>query len=263
MLKIFRVLIIRQLLYTCFAVAASGTLIGCNKTERPAGIWLSFDDRSINEWYALKGLFKRSDVIVTFFITQPDSLTTDEVAKLRELQRDGHEIGFHGTRHVVSEHFIQERGYRSYLSKEIDQGLQTMTSYGFNCQSFAYPYGAKFWFTDLILRTRFQVLRGVATLDPEKNLATIDDIYHSFDGDRTLTAISFDNNSGTDSLMIEKGMQRAAENNEVIMFYAHAPTDSDQKGYFFSTKMLEFIIEETKNKNLKFYTAKTLTAEAQ
>lgn len=252
---------IRYLVYICFVVAVWGCLAGCSQTERPAGIWLSFDDRSIDEWYGLKEFLYEENVTVTFFITQPNSLTTEEVAKLRELQRNGHEIGFHGTLHVVSERFIKEYGYGTYLNQEIDQGMQTMTDYGLNCQSFAYPYGAKYWLTDLILRTRFQALRGVATLNPEKDLTILDDIYYSFDGDRTLTAISFDNNSGVDSLMIEKGMQRAANNNEVIMFYAHTPANSGQKGYFFSVEMREFIIEEAKNKNLKFYTAKTLTAK--
>jgi len=36
--------------------------------ERQAGIWLSFDDRSIEEWFELRPLFKNNNLQVTFLL---------------------------------------------------------------------------------------------------------------------------------------------------------------------------------------------------
>jgi peptidoglycan/xylan/chitin deacetylase (PgdA/CDA1 family) len=238
------------------AVIVLGLCSGCKKSEKP-GIWLSFDDRSIDQWYELRGLLNENNVVVTFFITQPDSLTVQEVQKLRTLQEDGHEIGFHGTQHVLSEDYIRKNGYRSYLDFEIDQGLTTLGRLGFKCSSFAYPYGEKYWFTDFFLKSRFDFTRDVAAVNGEKDLSIIDDIYYSFDGDRTLSAIGFDNNSGIDHEMLEQGMKRASENNEVLMLYAHEPTTSQRNGYQFNIRTLEKIISIARSYKLVFYTTES------
>ena len=171
-------------------------LLGCQSETQPGGVWMSFDDRTIDKWFELRELFRGQGASVTFFITQPDSLTAEEIRKLRQLQADGHEIGFHGSMHVLSEIYIKEHSYQDYLNREIDLGLATMEELGFACHAFAYPYGAKYWFTDFLLKRRFDVLRGVVPLNQERNLATMDDIYYDFDGDRTLFALGFDNIPG-------------------------------------------------------------------
>ena len=114
-----------------------------NKDSRRPGICLSFDDRSVNEWFRLREILNRNNVKVTFFITQPDSLSNEEIAKLKTLEKDGHEIGFHGNMHVISEFYIVENSYSDYLEKEINQGIVTMDSLGFNSVSFAYPIWSK------------------------------------------------------------------------------------------------------------------------
>jgi ribosomal protein L19 len=76
-----------------------------NNDERYSGICLSFDDRSINEWFELRELLNGNEVRATFFITQADSLNSLEIHKLKVLQNDGHEIGFHGNMHVLSEYY--------------------------------------------------------------------------------------------------------------------------------------------------------------
>lgn len=225
--------------------------------EKKSGIWLSFDDRNIEQWFELRDLFNENNVQVTFFITQPDSLTKEEIHKLHILQDDGHEIGFHGTMHVLSEFYIKEHGYRKYLNLEIDNGLETMKSHGFNCSSFAYPYGAKYWFTDMLLKSRFDFTRGVLPLNKEKDMSKIDDIYYQFDGDRTLFAMSFDTNSGLESKMIENGIKRCSDKNEILMLYAHSPSTDLNKGYHFNIEILEGIIETAKKYRLKFYTTET------
>ena len=51
----------------------------------------------------MKELLKQYNSHVTFFITQFDSLDSGEIKMLRELEKEGHEIGSHGALHVVSE----------------------------------------------------------------------------------------------------------------------------------------------------------------
>src|SRR5690554_3168159 len=118
---------------------------GCKSKERFSGIWLSLDDRSVHEWFELRGILNKHNAKATFFVTQPNSLTHEEVELLRILKNDGNEIGFHGNKHLLSENYIKKHGYRAYWKNEILAGLETMDSFGFKCSSFAYPYGAKYW----------------------------------------------------------------------------------------------------------------------
>lgn len=242
-------------------------LLSCSDIDQPRypGISLSFDDRSIDEWFELRELFKEGKVTATFFITQPDSLSKSDWGKLKLLEEDGHEIGFHGSMHVLSEHYIQENSYDEYLDNEIYSGLALMDSMGFSCTSFAYPYGAKYWFTDFLLLRKFEHTRGVSPLNKERDLRLIDDIYYSFDGDRTLSAIGIDNNSSISETMIDKAIERAVNNSEVLMLYAHSPTknkeEKEEIDYVVNIALLSYIIQKAKETHLKFYTMKALKIE--
>lgn len=231
-------------------------MLGCQQKDRKAGIWLSFDDNYINEWFELRELFIANNVKVTFFITRPGEFSEADFEKLKILEGDGHEIGFHGNMHVLSEYYIKEHSYKKYLDLEIDAGLDYLKGKGFECTSFAYPYGAKYHFTDLLLGRRFDRLRGVTPLNPEKDLTKMDDIYYKWDNDKTVSGISFDTNSQVTKKMIAKGMERAAAKKEVLMLYAHKPVKTDEKGYLFNVEMLQYIIEAAKENHLQFFTSR-------
>jgi peptidoglycan-N-acetylglucosamine deacetylase len=173
----------------------------------------------VDEWFELRKLFNDNNVKATFFISEPATLSKSEIDKLKILEKEGHEIGFHGTMHVLSEYYIQEHSYKDYLEKEIDVGLKQMDSLGFKCVSFAYPYGAKYWFTDFLLLRRFEILRSVSPINKTKKISLIDDIYYSFDGDNTVSAIGIDNNAGVDESMINEGLERTIKRNQVLMLY--------------------------------------------
>ncbi|MEQ8476232.1 polysaccharide deacetylase family protein [Fulvivirga sp.] len=230
-------------------------LLSCNnRVKRYPGISLSFDDRSINEWFELRELFNENNVRVTFFITQPDSLDSQEIHKLRLLENDGHEIGFHGNMHELSEYYIKENSYSDYLKNEIDEGMRKMDSLGFDCVSFAYPYGAKYWFTDFLLLKQFKFLRGVAPLNKEKDISKIDEVYYKFDDDRTLSAIGFDKISEVTPGMINTALERSIENQEILLMYAHSPSISNQDhDYTFNIDLLKSIIQLANQKNIGFY----------
>lgn len=210
-------------------------LTACQRREGTPGLCLSFDDRYVKEWYSLRPLFDKYQAKVTFFITQPDSLTDEEVKMLRELERDGHEIGFHGTMHVYSENYIRENSYEAYYKNEIDTGVDSLRTKGFNPVSFAYPYGSKYWFTDSGLLKRFTILRSVSV--------DIDDAYYNFDNDRSVSAIGIDQGSGMTRDLVTTAIKRASEERSALLLYGHVP----------ETEFLEFILKTSQEHSLNFY----------
>jgi len=227
----------------------------CHENEiKHSGICLSFDDRTVKEWYAIKDLLKKYNSHVTFFITQFDSLDSTEIRMLRELENEGHEIGSHGALHVISENYIKENSYEEYIKNEINANSLAMKKNGFFPKSFAYPYGAKYWFTDMLLLKKFKILRGVGTINNKRDLTLIDDIYYSFDGDRTLAAIGIDQGVGLTKEMIKNAIKRASVNHELLMLYGHSPiTKTDDGPYNFNIDLLEFILNEAKENHLKYF----------
>ena len=233
----------------------------CQYNDKPIvpGICISFDDRSIKDWYDMKDMLKEYDATATFFITQFDSLEDNEIEMLKALEKDGHEIGFHGAKHVYAEYYIKENSYSSYLKDEIDEGLQSMRLAGFVCRSFAYPFGSTYWFTDYLLLKRFDFVRSVASLGKEDDLKSIDDIFYSGDNTGAVSAIGIDGGSGVTSAMIEGGLKRAKQNGEVLMLYGHQPVVSNKpEPYQFSIHLLRQILEQSKQYDLKFYTFQEL-----
>ncbi len=229
-------------------------VISCQQKEikRP-GICISFDDRSIKEWYDMRDLLKKYSSQVTFFVTQFDSLDSSEIIMLKELERDGHEIGSHGALHVVSEFYIKENTYKEYLENEIDASISSMIERGFTPKSFAYPYGAKYWFSDMILLKKFKILRGVEPINNEKNLTLLDNIYYTYNGDKTLSSIGIDKINGLTKEIINKAIKRAFDNKEVLMLHGHSPlTNTENTNYNFDINLLEYILNEAKKNDLEF-----------
>ena len=242
-----------------FIVLLCATSCATQQNAQP-GICLSFDDRTVEGWYALRPLFDSYDAKATFFITQPDSLSNTEVRMLKELENDGHEIGFHGAMHVYAEHYIKEYSYAEYLEKEIESGLKSMQNHGFECSSFAYPYGSKYWFTDYLLLKRFESIRSVSALKKNQSVSELDDIYYEYDGDRTLFALGIDRNSELNERDILHAMKRVRENKEVLMLYGHRPTENTSDTYTFDPKFLEFILQQAQADDFQFFLVKELTS---
>ena len=226
----------------------------CQQSEiKHSGICLSFDDRTVKEWYKMKDLLKKYNSHVTFFISQFDSLDSADISMLRQLEHEGHEIGSHGALHVLSENYIKENSYGEYMKNEIDANIFAMKKNGFVAKSFAYPYGAKYWFTDMLLLKKFKIVRGVEAINNERDLTLIDNIYYSFDGDRTLSAVGIDQGAGLTEEMIKKAINRASNNHELLMLHGHSPiTEMDNGPYNFNIDLLEFILNQAKENNLKY-----------
>lgn len=218
-----------------------------------ASLCLSFDDYSVDEWFTLRELFLKYDARVTFFVTKFDTLTAAQVQKLRILQQDGHEIAFHGARHFLSEHYIKKYSMDQYLQEEIVKGLKVMADSGFRTTSFAYPYSAKYWFTDKELLNYFYVLRS--SLPLKGDIAKMDNIYYPFDGGRLIMAISIDRGKGLNKELLAKAMDRARERKEALLLHGHEP------GLSFDVTFLEEILQLAQANELAFLRVSDLIIE--
>lgn len=235
--------------------------------ERPPGIALSFDDRFIEEWYKLRPIFRKYNARVTFYITQFDSLSSVEIAQLKTLQQDGHEIGCHGAIHTNSVNFVRQNSIQQYLKVEINPALRAMKQHGFRPTSFAHPGGAHNSAIDRELLNYFVLLRDVALLERtiwgitlRWNIRFIPSIYHQSDGDQTVDALLFDEGAGVDLEDLKMGMRKAKEDGSILMLFGHKPYQRTIKpgGYGFLTGRLDSILAESNRLGLKTYTMSAL-----
>jgi peptidoglycan-N-acetylglucosamine deacetylase len=239
------------------------------KVVQQAGIAISFDDRFVKEWYQLRPLLKKYNAKCTFFITQPDSLSHEEVMLLRQLQNEGNEIGCHGAIHVRSMFYIWDFSLDEYMEKEIFPALKTMKKQGFSPKTFAHPGGSQTWYSDRELLKYFTLLRDVSMktrtlwdFDYTHEVEEIDEIFHQHDGTRKVNALLIDTSAKLTIDDIKKGLKRASKEGSVMMMFGHKPlTETTQKTdeYGFDVKFLEQILEESAKLNLKTYTMQELS----
>lgn len=246
-------------------------LLACKqeKTVKQTGIALSFDDRFVKEWFQLRPLLRKYKAKCTFFITQPDSLTDNEVILLRQLESEGHEIGCHGAMHVRSMYYIWDYSLEDYMKNEIFKALTTMKKQGFSPKTFAHPGGSQTWYSDRELLKYFTLLRDVSmktrTLWNYKYIREIDDIdeiFHPLDGTRKVNALLIDTSAKLTIEDIKKGLKRASAEGSVMMMFGHKPltnTGLVADEYGFNIKFLEEILEESAKLKLKTYTMQELS----
>jgi len=246
------------------------TCTNSGKESDKSGIAISFDDHFINEWYALRPLFQKYNAKVTFFITCADSLTTDEVLKLKQLQNDGHEIGFHGTVHGKSTELIEAFGPEKYAEIELVKGLKHMSNAGFLPTSYAHPGGNHNDQVDsVLLASGFKILRDVAISRrvlygiPVYSLAPkfMNWIFYPFDKTKNVDALLIDQDSGVTGEEVKDAIQKAKTTHTALMVFGHKPLYAKPVNgeYGFNVSFLEIILKEAKNQDLKFYTMTELT----
>lgn len=232
------------------------------------GIAISFDDHFIKEWYELRPLFQKYNAKVTFFITCPDSLNAEEVAMLRQLEKEGHEIGFHGTVHAKSTELMAAGGPKGYIEAELEPGLRHMHAAGFKPTSYAHPGGNHNDRVDSVLLAKgFTTLRDVAISRRKfKGFQLyawpprwMNAIYYTFQGVQKVDALMIDYDEVTEAEIAE-AMQEAKDNGVALMVFGHEPLYSaPQNGkYGFDVSFLAAILREADQQQLKFYTMSEL-----
>ena len=239
------------------------------KVFQQAGIAISFDDRFVKEWYQLRPLLKKYNAKCTFYITEPDSLSYEEVNLLHQLEDEGNEIGCHGALHVRSMYYIWDFSLDEYMKNEVFPALKTMEKQGFSPKTFAHPGGSQMWYSDRELLKYFKLLRDVSmktrTLwdyDYTHEIEDIDEIFYQRDDTRKVNALLIDTSAKLTIEDIKKGLKRASQEGSVMMMFGHKPlTKTTQKAdeYGFDIKFLEQILQESAKLNLKTYTMQELT----
>ncbi|MEA5402560.1 polysaccharide deacetylase family protein [Arcicella sp. DC2W] len=246
------------------------SLISCQEKEapRPAGIALSFDDRFIKEWFELRPLFKKYHAKVTFYITQPDSLSTEEIEMLHQLQADGHEIGCHGAMHIGSINYVWEHSLEEYMQKEVFQALKTMKRQDFSPTTFAHPGGSQIWYIDRELLKHFSLLRDVSMKERNifgftyrREVENMDEIYHHHDDTRKVNALIIDVSANLTIEDIQKGLAKAQKEQSVMMLFGHKPLRKithKPEEYGFDIFFLEQILSESAKLKLQYFTMNSL-----
>lgn len=261
---------------TCWAiqVIVGFSLVLCACQQNPdksgkAGIAISFDDHFINDWYALRPLFQKYNAHVTFFLTCPDTLSDDEINKIKQLQNDGHEIGFHGTVHGNATEMIRSHGPQKYIEIELEPGLKHLAKMGIKPTSYAHPGGNHTDRADsVLLANGFKILRDVAQAErklfgiPVYHFAprVMNWIYYRFDKEQIVDALMIDEGTNISDEEIRDAIKKAKKTGTALMLFGHQPLYEKSKNgaYGFSVAFLEVILKEAKEQNLRFYTMSEL-----
>ncbi len=244
---------------------------GCSPKEAPkgeGGVAISFDDRFIADWHRLRPLFNAYGARITFYING-DTLSREEIEMLRDLEQDGHEIGFHGTIHGDAAQLLAHHGIDGYLSMEIWPGLGYFRRQGFNPTSYAHPGGTSTPRTDsALLANGFLTLREVSKAERyfkrvrlyHLSPSRMPRIFYDFDNRKSFFALQIDRETKLSAAEMRKALEKARAEGTVLMLFGHQPLPADPSPdlYGFEVDFLERILEESRRRGLRFYTMSEL-----
>ncbi|MCX6993314.1 MAG: polysaccharide deacetylase family protein [Kiritimatiellaeota bacterium] len=230
------------------------------KLERP-GVVLTFDDTFITQWLAAQPIFAKYNAHVTFFVTTFDKLDATQLAGLQELKIAGHAIGCHGLRHLKAVDTMRQSSAKEYLSIEIEPALALMHAAGIEPTCFAYPSSQRNVETDTALAQYFRHLRAGTGVAPDQTLPRTEAIFTPVNDVLTRlcligAGIDYAGPQADQDKPLEyifAALDRAAQRNEVIVFYAHNISD-EVRGNHISPAVLEKILAHAVTAGLAFYT---------
>jgi len=225
---------------------------GMGANSGTAGIAFSFDDAYVDEWYSVRDLFNRYGAKVTFFVSQFDLLTQESIEKLKILQADGHEIGFHGLRHLSAGKFVAENSLDKYLATEILPGIDAMTKHAFQPLTFSYPYGVRTPSIDKALLKYFKHVRGVICTNEKKRLSDFKQIYYNNRNDGLIFAAGIDNIYANSVEEIQAAIGKAIKKKMTLLLYAHRVSNAPGD-YCVPAARLEAVFKYASENGLKFY----------
>jgi len=201
------------------------------------GIVLTFDDSIIDDWYAMRDTFREKGVVATFFCYKWAKLSKETVAKFRELQNDGHEIGFHTVDHLGTydgKFRDKENKAQAYFDDQIIPGITAMRNDNFDPKSFSYPYISGQPKHSKLIRQELPHIREFFS-----------------------SVVQIDNAAEHSLEDIKKELLRVKNNKDIGVFLAHKilpEANPDPYIYRISTEKLIAIIDEANRLGLKFYT---------
>ena len=220
-----------------------------------AGVALTFDDKTIDQWFELRDLFQQNKAHVTFFITLwGNDLDQDSIDKLRALQDDGHEIAFHGYNHVNANAYLENHPIQQYLDYEVIPGIEVMNNAGFYPVDFAYPFGSENDTLTAALQAYFVHIRGTDS--------DIDDplLYEYGSNQLLIEGVGIDDLTYGNTINdIYDGISSAKQEDKILILYAHEPVQTVTENYTISHDRIEKILKNVSEQNMKFYTVSELT----
>jgi PKD repeat protein len=218
-----------------------------------AGLVITWDDRYVADWYALRSMLQQYNAHVTFFVSDFGSLSEEEITMLRTLQADGNEIGFHGTHHTDAGSYLQTHTVQQYLDYEIIPGITQMRSAGLNPDDFAYPYGSDTPAATEALQAYFGHIRVTDDFWDDK-------IYYTYGSNQArISGIGIDESYGQSIDTIYAGITRAQTEDKILSIYGHRPVQTVTDPCQTSLDRLDKILKYASDNNLKFYTVRELT----
>jgi PKD repeat protein len=221
-------------------------------TDTPAGshsgIALTFDDNSIDQWYAIRDLLKQYNAHATFFVTQYANLDESQINELKALQADGNEIGYHGYAHLDATEYLTNHTIAEYMNNEIINGVTLMRADGFDPVDFALPGGAGDENSGLIaaLQQNFTHIRGIDRAPPFYQYGSNVALVHAQGIDDTSYGQSIND--------LYDLISTAKEDDEIVIFYAHIPVETVTGEYQVSYDRLNDILKNGSDQNMTFYT---------
>jgi peptidoglycan/xylan/chitin deacetylase (PgdA/CDA1 family) len=149
------------LLCTFFLFSCENKKLPTIKPKHPnAGVVITFDDTSVNEWYEADKILSKYSWKATFCVSKINTLSHSEITELLKLQQEGHEIAGHGFHHFDAQKFVTKNGINEYIDQEINPMMDLMRFYSFKVTSFAYPFGFRNTEIDAALLKKFKIVRG-------------------------------------------------------------------------------------------------------
>lgn len=224
------------LIFSCVFIL----FLGCKYPQKKGGIIISFDDNYIDEWFSCKEVFKKYNIRATFFIAHSHLLDTINIQKLKILEKEGHEIGCHGYRHLNCMDYADSIDI--YMEQEIKPAVNQLKKHGFQVCSFAYPFGTSTDYIDSILLTYFSFIRKATYNINDTTIDTYDAVFVSNNKTRICNAMGIDYNYCITLENLETALQRAVKNNEILILYAHQINNS-KEDYSIEPAYLEKIFQ--------------------
>ncbi len=199
------------------------SLFSCSSKEPRGAVAFTFDDSSVEEWAACRGLFDQYGVKATFFIARPHLLTPQQLDLLRTLQDDGHEIACHGMNHISVKLYVDSLDV--YMEKEVLAAKDFLERNGFTINSFAYPFGDSTPLSDSLLSLHFTRIRKANYNYRDTLLCAYDEIF-ARPQDAITDAMGIDCNYQISLESMKSGIMRAKKGDETLILYAHSVNGS-------------------------------------
>ena len=232
-----KILSLMTVCVTSTTLASSGTLC------------LTFDDRYFASWESAIPLFAKYNAHVTFFVSR--KIDSETLESMKKLQNAGHSIGLHGLTHAKAVDFIKKYGAKKYTDDEIMPQLEICRKNGIKIRSFAYPYSQNDEESDKELFKNFDFLRtNAAKVIPSGTaLADADGFFNRNIGKKHLFH-GFPSSGNFDAEAVKKAIKRAADENAVIVFYAHDITQEIPRSHHIAFSQLEDLLKYAASLNM-------------